>query len=53
MTVRDLVKELESCSLDKEVFLIASVLEENEDAVKFLLKQINQIVENGEFVGIQ
>lgn len=56
MTVRELIKHLETCDLDKQVALIISVLSENvdtENSVNLLLREVIAVVENQNMVGIQ
>lgn len=56
MTVRELVKQLETCDLDKQVALIISVLSENpemDNSVNLLLREVIGVVENQTIVGIQ
>jgi hypothetical protein len=53
MTVRDLIKELEVCDLDKQVHLIISVLSDDKTSASLLLREIVAVIENEDLVGIQ
>lgn len=53
MTGRQLIKEIEACDLDKNIVLIVSVLSEDSDALNLLLREINGVIENKDFIGIQ
>lgn len=52
MTGRELIKCLECCAdLDKEVAII-TVIGETEDSLNVIIREIKEIVENSELIGI-
>lgn len=53
MTARELIKNLEACDLDKTVSIVVSIIAETEDSYGVLLREIQEVIENEEVIGIQ
>ncbi len=53
MTARELIKYLESCDLDKDVAVIMSIVSENEEEFGVLLREVKDVIENEDIIGIQ
>lgn len=53
MTVRELIKELETCDLDKDAAIVLSFVGETEEGYNFILRNIIKIIENEDVVAIQ
>lgn len=54
MTARELIAQLETCDLDKEVAIIMSVtFEDQDDVVRIIFKEIRDVIEEEKIIGLQ
>lgn len=52
MTARELIKALESCDIDKPVSILVSIIGENDDGYNVLLREIRDVVEEDQVIGL-
>lgn len=53
MTVRELIKALEACDIDKDITILVSVTSEDENGYNVLLRQVIDVIENIDVVTIR
>lgn len=52
MTGRELIKQLESCDLDKEVYLVISVISEGDEQLGIVVRDLKYVSEEDKMIGI-
>lgn len=52
MSARELIKHLEGCDLDKDVCVVVSLIGETDSGYNVLLREIKDVVEQKDVIGI-